>query len=344
MPWLHQKLNNSGQYLSFGVPTPQSSGSSPIGYSQSLGSNSTTAAAVMSMLSQTFGAIWSMISNSVQIREMNEYNSPLRQVQRLQDAGLNPYLMYSNGANPGLQTQYAENSNPIPASATADLVNAMSTDQQKGLIDSQISVNQAQALKTLSENKRIRSLLPKELEKASLENVYQGLMNQQESARSIYFARNALFESRSMFYSMENLADQHHLNLFDLEHMKPEQLLNLSWDTQKKYTEQLLNSSLSDKAKSEINEINARAKSLFGDDGYYHYQNLISKEQWNMAYQLCSRYSELLDIEVNAGRLENQLKQKIVNNFTLSLIFGGLASGGSAAGGIGMLLKSFMPK
>lgn len=52
--------------------------------------------------------------NRQAIQDMNEYNSPRAQMQRLKDAGLNPHLIY--GSSPsgaaGTQTQYAEYNSP----------------------------------------------------------------------------------------------------------------------------------------------------------------------------------------------------------------------------------------
>ena len=88
------------------------------------------------------------------IQQMNEYNSPKAQVERLKEAGLNPNLMYSNGADTGLQSEVANPQVP-DAPLMQGTGSIIAGGVQKGLDTAmsiaQLHVLEAQARKMNSE-------------------------------------------------------------------------------------------------------------------------------------------------------------------------------------------------
>lgn len=103
----------------------------------------------------------------------NEYNLPSNQVQRLRDAGLNPDLMYSNGAGSLLSAASPSVSQSSPASPTDmsplanrktvgdvldSAMNASMQAAQVKLLDSQAKKNEADANKTNKETSWVDQL------------------------------------------------------------------------------------------------------------------------------------------------------------------------------------------
>jgi hypothetical protein len=83
----------------------------------------------------------------------NAYNTPKMQMQRLQDAGLNPALIYGSGsANTGVAGSVAP-SKPAPFNVkdpTPSAVQSMLSAAQIGLITSQAAKNRAETKQTLA--------------------------------------------------------------------------------------------------------------------------------------------------------------------------------------------------
>lgn len=107
-----------------------------------------------------------------QWNRQNEYNSPQAQMQRYNDAGLNPNLIYSQGS-PGLagqlsttapsSNQVAPHFDPSPMLQAAQLANQVKqTDSNVRLQDSQIAVQQQQVhnmtLQAITEIARAKNL------------------------------------------------------------------------------------------------------------------------------------------------------------------------------------------
>lgn len=83
-------------------------------------------------------------------RRANAYNTPAMQMARLKAAGLNPDLMYGNGAA-GLQGADIGNpslgSTPNVSNPTSSLASLMQANTERDLADSQVSLNKALAEK-----------------------------------------------------------------------------------------------------------------------------------------------------------------------------------------------------
>lgn len=126
----------------------------------------------------------------------NEYNTPLAQMQRLKDAGLNPNLMYGQGTTGNSSAPAsAEGRKPTQYSYMEGLQfwqNMKMNDQARQLQKSQTELNHAQAAKieadtanthaqmqnTLDTNQFNRESRPKILEKYDLDNAGIKLSNE----------------------------------------------------------------------------------------------------------------------------------------------------------------------
>jgi len=84
------------------------------------------------------------------VNDANAYNTPGMQMQRFQDAGLNPYMMLGQ-VNAGNQTSVASTSPVDYSSGVQGVGNAANTLIQAASANSQIEVNKATIAKTESE-------------------------------------------------------------------------------------------------------------------------------------------------------------------------------------------------
>lgn len=84
------------------------------------------------------------------VQDANAYNTPGMQMQRFQDAGLNPYMMLGQ-VNAGNQTSVASTSPVDYSSGVQGIGNAANTLIQAASANSQIEVNKATIAKTESE-------------------------------------------------------------------------------------------------------------------------------------------------------------------------------------------------
>lgn len=84
------------------------------------------------------------------VQDANAYNTPANQMQRFQDAGLNPYMMLGQ-VNAGNQTSVASTSPVDYSSGVQGVGNAANTLIQAASAGSQIDVNNANVQKTKSE-------------------------------------------------------------------------------------------------------------------------------------------------------------------------------------------------
>lgn len=158
------------------------------------------ASAAGSLLSNVFGSIFSNNSAKKVARENrqfalemwnknNEYNTPLNQMNRLKEAGLNPNLMYGQGTTGNASAPAsAEGRKPtqydfMPALQMYQQIRMNKSQQQ--LQDSQAELNHAQAAKVKAEtdnttdtNQFNREARPKILQKYDLENQNVQLSNE----------------------------------------------------------------------------------------------------------------------------------------------------------------------
>lgn len=84
------------------------------------------------------------------IREQNAYNSPVQQVSRIRQAGLNPYMLLGQ-VNSGNQQAIASTQPQNFDSAVSGISNAASQFMQQAVNASQVDMNSAAADKTRSE-------------------------------------------------------------------------------------------------------------------------------------------------------------------------------------------------
>lgn len=96
-----------------------------------------------------------------QFAKESEYNSPSSQMQRLQAAGLNPYLMLSNSVNQGQVS--ASPSSVAQASSSSPTTPLMSNAAHTGLMT---ALNFAQALSQISKTSSDKKLVDANVEKA----------------------------------------------------------------------------------------------------------------------------------------------------------------------------------
>ncbi len=78
-------------------------------------------------------------------REQMEYNSPVNQMARFKQAGLNPNLAYGDNGNAGAPPEYVSSKNQAPQFDPMAIANAMLLDRQMKQVDADIAVKQAQA-------------------------------------------------------------------------------------------------------------------------------------------------------------------------------------------------------
>lgn len=117
------------------------------------------------------------------VNDANAYNTPGMQMQRFQDAGLNPYMMLGQ-VNAGNQTSVASTSPVDYSSGIQGVGNAANTLIQAASANSQIEVNKATIAKTESET----ALNQIDAQTRSAENlarinqlVKQGVLTQQQA-------------------------------------------------------------------------------------------------------------------------------------------------------------------
>lgn len=129
------------------------------------------AQSLFGLASQVVQNIW----NKKMWNEQNEYNSPVQQKQRLLDAGLNPALMYGNGASTG-NAQSAPRMELNPGSILDGL--------QLASLASQIRTNNvhntlysAQARKTMAEANYLESSMEDRLAGVKLSNEGKDIAN-----------------------------------------------------------------------------------------------------------------------------------------------------------------------
>ena len=84
------------------------------------------------------------------VNDANAYNTPGMQMQRFQNAGLNPYMMLGQ-VNAGNQTSVASTTSTDYSSGVQGVGNAANTLIQAASANSQIGVNDANIIKTKSE-------------------------------------------------------------------------------------------------------------------------------------------------------------------------------------------------
>lgn len=110
-------------------------------------------AGASSILGSALNAKSNSANNQLQqqlVNDANAYNTPGMQMQRFQDAGLNPYMMLGQ-VNAGNQTSVASTSPVDYSSGVQGIGNAANTLIQAASANSQIEVNKATIAKTESE-------------------------------------------------------------------------------------------------------------------------------------------------------------------------------------------------
>ena len=103
----------------------------------------------------------------------NQYNTPKQQMQRLQDAGLNPALIYGSGsANTGVAGSVAP-SKPAPYNVKDPTATAMQTAMFSAQLENIKSVTK----KNNAESARTLGLTPGQITNLELRNEIQGIKN-----------------------------------------------------------------------------------------------------------------------------------------------------------------------
>ena len=102
----------------------------------------------------------------------NAYNTPKQQMQRLQEAGLNPNLIYGSNANTGVAGSIAP-SKPAPY----NIQNPVPSIMQSALLQSQIDLQQSQADKNRADADQTRELLGGKKTNLELRNEIQAIKN-----------------------------------------------------------------------------------------------------------------------------------------------------------------------
>lgn len=136
--------------------------------------------------------------NMEQWQRENEYNAPAQQMQRLEAAGLNPNLMYSQG-NVGTASKLTSNVAPSTAPARTEsslshfagtIVPAISMYQDMQNKQAQLTIQQKQA-----------NLIDEEIAGKSLDNVIKGYAGNSAYYKQLYDTRTA--DDRWSMYSTQ---------------------------------------------------------------------------------------------------------------------------------------------
>lgn len=169
--------------------------------------------------------------NMEQWQRENEYNAPAQQMQRLEAAGLNPNLMYSQG-NVGTASKLTSNVAPSTAPARTEsslshfasaIVPAISMFQDMQNKQAQLSVQQKQV-----------KLLDQEIANKALDNVFKGYNNQKAEADMPYYQFNADERYQTLSarrWITENQQRQSLMNTKILEATMPDLINKASWIT-----------------------------------------------------------------------------------------------------------------
>lgn len=138
--------------------------------------------------------------NLEQWNRENAYNDPSSQMQRLRTAGLNPDLMYQNGAA-GLQSA---SSPDMTAGEPAQPVDMSAYRNRKTIGD---VIQQAQST----------MLAQQQVKKLEADTTGQKLKNVEQDSQNVIKALDAKFHSRFLQQQYQNLVDVHHQNQEQLE-------------------------------------------------------------------------------------------------------------------------------
>ncbi len=138
--------------------------------------------------------------NLEQWNRENAYNDPSAQMQRLRAAGLNPDLMYQNGAQ-GLQ---AASSPVMTAGEPAQPVDMSAYRNRKTIGD---VIQQAQST----------MLAQQQVKKLEADTTGQKLKNVEQDSQNTIRALDSKFHSRFLQQQYQNLVDVHHQNVEQLE-------------------------------------------------------------------------------------------------------------------------------
>lgn len=171
--------------------------------------------AIGNIASGVVGSNQSMKNQMSMLRYMNDYNSPVKQVERLRAAGLNPYLM-SGAINTGNQAQ------PGDGAAAADNLTSGLMAGASGI--SSLALQAAEIRKTNAEASGV------------------------EKDNSVKDTQNQLVLDQ-MRTQIQGLNLENNIKSYDLENLKPKELVemqsrieNLAMDTAKKMSEIGVNS------------------------------------------------------------------------------------------------------
>lgn len=157
--------------------------------------------------------------NLEQWNRENAYNDPSAQMSRLRAAGLNPDLMYQNGAS-GLQ---AAASPAMTAGEAAQPVDMSAYRNRKTISD---VIQQAQST----------VLAEKQAKKLEADAEGQKLKNVEQDSQNVIKKLDAKYHSRFLQQQYQNLVDVHHQNVEQLELLRSkvadmdEQVLSKSID------------------------------------------------------------------------------------------------------------------
>lgn len=102
----------------------------------------------------------------------NAYNTPKQQMKRLQDAGLNPNLIYGSSANTGVAGSVSP-SKPAPY----NIQNPVPSMMQTALLTSQIDLQKSQAEKNRADANKTNELLGGQKTNLELRNEIQSIKN-----------------------------------------------------------------------------------------------------------------------------------------------------------------------
>lgn len=248
--------------------------------------------AIGNIASGVIGSNRSMKNQMSMLRYMNDYNSPVKQVERLRSAGLNPYLM-SGAVNTGNQAQLGDG-----ASAADNLTSGLMAGAS-GI--SSLALQAAEIRKTNAEASGV------------------------EKDNSVKDTQNQLVLEQ-MKTQIQGLSLENNAKAYDLENLKPKELVemqsrieNLAMDTAKKMSEIGVNSINQKVMVAQLEQIglsNSQARLVL-----QYYEPLVQLQlvEGQMRIQTGYQNANSQSVQANAA-MTNALASKMLAPYSAALM------------------------
>lgn len=250
-------------------------------------------------------SVISTIGNWIGQGYQNRYNSPASQMERFKDAGLNPYLIYSQASSGNMTSQPGVNIAPLPTKHQ-ELMNRMELKQSEA--DLAIKTQQVNNLKTQND----LNLVKYQDDKARLDAALTPVTEYGLNMPNAYFLNPAqqafrLFQDRRLADpQLSSLVGQNMLRDYQREYYMPIQLRNamrsldlaqerlnfdaLKFDLDMDFRKQMYNDG------SSLRNFNEQMQALELSRRQYDYDWHMQTPHWMRQWERARRSIPVLDI------------------------------------------------